>query len=146
MDPQNAKVRFANIKLLRQLSLRDNPRAESDNYLPIFPTEPHPDSGALLLLEKDGPHRDIAKNYCVSISDGIFSIDSKALQCYAVGQKADGYRHRLNKESFEQVIRALDFSSSAWIETSALWETFLDKHVPKEAEEAVSTEVEDGSA
>ena len=121
MGPRDAKVQFANIESLRKLSLRDNPRAEPDNYLPIFPTEPHANSGALLRLEKRGSKRDIAKNYYVSVSDGIFSLDSKALQCYAVGQKADGYRHRLNKQSFELVIRKLSFSPSAWIETSALW-------------------------
>ena len=132
MGPRNAKVRFANIQSLRKLSLRDIPRSESDHYLPIFPTGSHPNSGALLLLEKEGPYRDIINSY-VSISDGIFSLDSKALQCYAVGQKADGYRHRLNKESFEKVIGELGYSSSAWIETTASWETFLDKHVPTEA-------------
>ena len=51
MGPRDAKVRFANIKPSRKLSLRDNPRPESDNCLPIFPTEPHPNSGALLRLE-----------------------------------------------------------------------------------------------
>ena len=144
--PRDATVRFANIRSSHRLSLRDILRSQSGHYLPIFPTEPHPDSGALLRLEKDGPKRDIIKNSYVSISDGIFSIDSKALQCYAVGQKADGYRHRLNKVSFEQVIRELGCSSSAWIETGALWETFLDNHIPPEAEEAVPTEVQDGSA
>lgn len=124
--------------------MRDNARAEP---LPKFPTEPRPNSGALLHLEEEGPNRVMIKNYYVSISDGIFSLsDFKALQCYAVGQKADGYRYRLNKESFEQVIRELGFSSSAWIETSVLWETFLKKHVPTEAEEAVPTGVKDGNA
>ena len=144
--PRDATVRFANIVSLHKSSLRDMPCSESDHYLPIFPTEPHPDSGALLRLEKESLKRGIAKNSYVSISDGIFSLDFKAFQCYAIGQKADGYRHRLNKASFEQVIRELGCSSSAWIETNALWETFLDKHIPKEAEEAVSTEVKDGSA
>ena len=143
---RDATVRFAKIKSLRRQSLRDIPRSDSDQYLPICPTDPHPDSGVLLHLENEKPKRGIMKNSYVSISDGIFSLNFKALQCYAVGQKADGYRHRLNKESFEQVIRELGCSSSAWIETTALWETFLDKHVPAEAEEADPTEVEDGSA
>ena len=141
--PWDAIVRFANIRSLHRPSLRG---ITSDHYLPIFPTEPHPNSGALLRLEKDRHNRRIIKNSYVSISDGIFSIDFKALQCYAIGQKADGYRHRLNKESFEQVTRELGFHSSAWIETSSLWETFLNKHVPTETEEAVPAEVKDGSA
>ena len=144
--PRDATVRFANIRSLHKRSLKDIPRSESDHYLPIFPTQPHPKSGALLRLEKQGPKRNIIENSYVSIPDGMFSLDFKALQCYAIGQKADGYRHRLDKESFELVIRKLGYSSSAWIETSVLWETFLDKHVPTEAEEAVSTEVEDRSA
>ena len=144
--PRDATVQFANIRSLHKLSLRDIPRSESDHYLPIFPTNPHPNSGALLRLEKESPKRGIIKNSYVSIPDGIFSLDFKALQCYAIGQKADGYRHRLNKESFEQVIRELGCSSSAWIESSVLWETFLDKHIPAEAEEAVPTEVKDRSA
>lgn len=142
-DPRDATVRFANIT---KLSLRDFPRSDCEHYLPIYPTEPHPDSGALLHLENQKHKRGIVKNSYVSVLDGIFSVNFKALQCYAVGQKADGYRHRLNKESFEQVVRELGCNSSAWIETTALWETFLHKHVPTEAEETVPTEVEDGSA
>ena len=142
-DPRDGTVWFGNIT---KLSLRDIPRPDREHYLPIYPTEPHPDSRALLHLENEQPKRCMIKNSCVSISDGIFSVNFKALQCYAVGQKADGYRYRLNKESFDRVVRDLGCSPSAWIKTPALWETFIDKHVPTEAEEAVPTEVEDGSA
>ena len=142
-DPRNGTVRFAN---MTKLSLRDIPRPDREHYLPIYPTEPHQDGRALLHLENERPKRCVIKNSCVSISDGTSSVNFKALQCYAVGQKADGYRYRLKRESFEHVVRDLGCDSSAWIETTALWETFLDKHVPTEAEEAVPTEVEDGSA
>lgn len=69
-------------------------------------------------------------NSYVSIGEGVFSVDYKALRCYAAGQKADGYRHRLQEESFGEVMRALGKTSSAWVETGCLWEEFLSKHVP----------------
>ena len=72
----------------------------------------------------------MAENSYVSIGEGVFSLDYRALRCYAAGQKADGYRYRLSEESFDQVKRALDYSSSAWIETGRLWEEFLKQHVP----------------
>ncbi|KAM0796982.1 hypothetical protein BDR22DRAFT_865125 [Usnea florida] len=79
--PRDATVRFANIRSLRKLSLKDIPRSVSDHYLPISPTEPHPNSGALLRLENENLKRGIVKNSYVVISDGIFSVDFKALQC-----------------------------------------------------------------
>ena len=68
-------------------------------------------------------------NSYVSIGEGMFSIDYRALRCYAVGQKADGYRYRLTEESFDRVTRALEYSSSAWIKTRELWEEFIERHV-----------------
>ncbi len=74
-------------------------------------------------------------NSYVSIGK-VYSVGYRALRCYSAGQKADGYRHRLTKDSFDQVARELGYSSSAWIETGGLWEEFVRRHVPTGAEEA----------
>lgn len=74
-------------------------------------------------------------NSYVSVREGVFSLNYRALWCYAAGQKADGYRHRLQRESFERVTRDLGYHSSrAWIETEELWEEFVRKHIPSGAE------------
>ena len=78
----------------------------------------------------------MVNNSYVSIHEGVFSLDYRALRCYAAGQKADGYRHRLKRESFDQVVTELGYSSSPWIETGGLWEEFIRKHVPGGAEVA----------
>ena len=83
----------------------------------------------LLRLENEAPKRGMLAGY-VSVRGGVFSLDYRALRCYSAGQKADGYRHRLKEESFNQVARKLGRSPSAWIETGCLWEEFLRMHVP----------------
>ena len=75
-------------------------------------------------------------NSYVSTSEGVFSLDYRALRCYSASQKADGYRHRLRKESFDQVTRELGYSSGTWIETGELWEEFVRKYVPGGVEKA----------
>lgn len=134
--PRDATVQFAKMTSLRNRSLEHIPLSYRDEYLPIFPASPHPNSGLLLRLENEKSKRGMMENSCVSIREGIFSLDYKALRCYSAGQKADGYRHRLKKDSFDLVVRELDYSSSAWIETGSLWEEFLRKHVPTGADEA----------
>lgn len=129
--PQAATVHFAKMTSLGKRSLEQDVRPSYwDEYLPVFPASPHPNSGIVLRLEHETPKRGMADNSYVSIGEGVFSLNFRALRCYAAGQKADGYRHRLTETSFDQVARALDYSSSAWIETGRLWEEFLRQHVP----------------
>lgn len=130
-SPQAATVQFAKMTSLRKRSLeRGVHPAYRDEYLPLFPASPHPNSSILLRLEHETSKRGMAGISYVSIGEGVFSIDFRALRCYAAGQKADGYRHRLTVESFDKVTQALDYRSSAWIETGRLWEEFLKQHVP----------------
>ena len=126
-DPRAATVKFAPI---RARYLESTNPAFRDGYLPIFPAKPHPNSNILLRLENESPKRGMIEKSCVSIREGVFSLDFRALRCYSAGQKADGYRQRLTKESFDQLLRELNRSSSPWIETAALWEEFLEKHIP----------------
>lgn len=136
--PRDATVQFARMTSLRKVSLQQRiHHSQWDQFLPIFPANPHPNSGLLLRLENEKPQRGMVDNSYVSVQEGVFSLDYRALRCYAAGQRANGYRHRLTKESFEQVVRELGYSSSAWIETGCLWEEFLRKHVPTVAKEAV---------
>ena len=128
--PRSGTVQFA-----RMTSLSGRPFSEIhptrwDDYLPISPTESHPNSGIQLHLENKAPKRAMIAPCYVSIGQGVFNLDFKALLCYAASQKADGYRHRLTEESFNQVMGKLGRSPSAWIETGQLWETFLQNHVP----------------
>ena len=128
-DPCSATVQFAQLTTLGNQSLEQLEPSRRDHYLPIFPAKPHPHSGILLRLENEAPKRGILAGY-VSVHRGVFSLDYRALRCYSAGQKADGYRHRLNEESFNQVARKLGRSPSAWIEKGCLWEEFLRRHVP----------------
>lgn len=135
-SPRDATVHFAKMTSLRNRSLDQIHPSSRDRYLPVFPASPHPNSGLLLRLENEKPNRGMVTNSYVSIHEGIFSLNYRALRCYAAGQKADGYRCRLKEESFDQAMRVLGDSSSAWIETGRLWEEFFRKHVPAGAEEA----------
>ena len=129
--PRDATVRFAKLTSLRRKPLEHvHPAAHRDRYLPIFPTKPHPNRSTLLRLENEKSKRGMIDTCYVSVGEGVFGLDYRALRCYAAGQKADGYRHRLQKDSFEQVARELDYGSSGWIETGELWEEFIRKHIP----------------
>lgn len=83
----------------------------------------------------------MVENSYVSTHEGVFSLDYSAVRCYSAGQKADGYRHRLKKESFDLATRELGYSSSVWIETGGLWEEFIRKHVPSGAEKTFDSGV-----
>lgn len=48
----------------------------------------------------------------------------KGLRCYAVGQKPDGFRHRITQESKLEVVKALGVPEKTFVETSFLWEHF----------------------
>ena len=136
-SPQSATVQFARMTSLGKRPLSQIASAYQDKYLPIVPADPHPNNGILLRLENEALNRGMTAISYVSIGEGVFNLDFRALRCYAVGQKADGYRCRLTEESFNQVMSKLGRSPSAWIETDQLWETFLRNHVPTEGERAV---------
>ena len=132
-NPRSATVHFTLMTSLGKRSLEGIEPNRQDRYLPIYPTNPHPNSGILLRLENQAPKQGMIETSYVSIRDGVFSLDFRVLRCYSAGQKANGYRHRLTQESFNQVMRGLDRSPSAWTETNRLWEEFLLKRVPSEA-------------
>ena len=73
----------------------------------------------------------------VSIGEGVYSRDFRALRCYVAGQKADGYWHRLREESFNIVMFALGRRSSAWIQTGDLWENFIQNYIPSVGKKVV---------
>ena len=131
--PQSATVQFARMTSLRKRTISEIQDSKQDDYLPIFPTEPHPKNGIQLRLENETSNRGMTDTCYVCIREGIFSVDFRALRCYATGQKADGYRCRLKKESFNQVMSTLGRSPSAWIKTGDLWENFLQNHVRERA-------------
>lgn len=139
--PQDATVHFVTMTSLRKRSLEKRHSYFRDHYLPIFPAAPHPTNGLLLHLENKRPNRGMVVNSYVSTNGDVFSLDYRAVRCYSAGQKADGYRHRLRKESFDQVTRELGYSSSAWIETGELWEEYIRKYVPGEVEKAFDSGV-----
>ena len=128
--PRSATVQFAKMTSQRGRPLSEIPSHRQVQYLPIFPSSPHPHSGILLHLENEAPKRGMLQTSYVSIHEGVFSLDYRALRCYSPGQKADGYRHRLKEQSFNEVMRNIGRSPSAWIETGRLWEHFLQNHVP----------------
>ena len=135
-DPQSAIVQFVTMTSRGKRPLSQLHPPYRDDYLPIFPAEPHPNSGVLLHLETESPKRGMIENSHVCIQEGVFSIDFRMLQCYSAFGRADGYRHRLSQDSFDQMIQKLGRSSSAWIETSGLWEEFLQKHVTQDGGKA----------
>lgn len=135
--PQSATVQFARMTSLNKRNLSEIESSRQDDYLPIAPSEAHPNNGILLRLENEASKRGMTAISYVSIGEGVFSLDFRALRCYSASQKADGYRHRLQKESFNQVISKLGRSPSAWIETGCLWETFLRNHDPTGGETVV---------
>ena len=139
--PQDATVHFVKMTSLRKRSLKTINPSSRDQYLPVFPTAPHPTSGLLLHLENEKPNRGMVDNSYISTNEGVFSLDYRALRCYSANQKADGYRHRLSRESFDQVTRELAYSSSTWIETGELWEEFIRRNVPDKVAKALDSGV-----
>lgn len=63
------------------------------------------------------------------IDEGLYFIGWKGLRCYAVGQKPDGFRHRLTKESMSEVTKALRVPEKSFVETNLLWEYFKNTFV-----------------
>ena len=92
-------------------------------YIPITPSDPHPTNGIKLGLEDEKPKRGMTENSYICLN-GTFTLDFTAFRCYSLGQRADGYRHRLTKDSFDQLARSLRVEPSQWVKTDELWETF----------------------
>ncbi len=92
-------------------------------YLPITPSAPHPNTGILLDLENEKAKRGMTENSHICLEE-TFTLDFTAFRCYAIDQRADGYRHRLTKDSFDQLAQSLRMEPGIWIKTDALWEAF----------------------
>ena len=98
--------------------------------LPIFPAQRHPTSEVLLHLERELSHRGMCENSYISLGEGLFSLDWRVFQCYAMNQKPDGYRQRLTSASFAQVLEHTGRAPEPWIETRRLWEEFIRRQIP----------------
>jgi hypothetical protein len=85
-----------------------------------------------LYLEKERGKGSMKKNSYIDLS-AIYNIEWQELQCYAIGQKPDAYRHRLTKESFLKVLGRMESKLRAqayiWVQTDKLWETFTRNHI-----------------
>ena len=104
-----------------------------NGILPVFPADPDPKSGIQLRTESESWNRGMKEGSYVSVGEGIFALDWTTFRCYAVGQKGDGYRHRLQQESFaklrDQSPLRMEGESTPWTETNRLWETFIENYV-----------------
>lgn len=95
-----------------------------------------PNNAELLHLERSSARRSMTKNSFIDTGK-VYSIEWQELRCYAISQKPDGYRHRLNHASFNKVIENTiqtrpSLSTSEWIDSDNLWETFIRKHIDNE--------------
>ena len=91
------------------------------------------DQTLLLFLETMTENRSMTENSFVD-TRRLYAIEWQELRCYAMGQKNDGYRYRLNQASFykvaEKVSRCTDSSQAPeWVKTKMLWETFVQRHI-----------------
>ena len=92
-------------------------------YLPVTPSDRHPTNGIQLSLEDAKPKRGMTENSYICLNK-TFTLDFTAFRCYSLSQRADGYRHRLNKNSFQKLARSLEREPGTWISNDALWEKF----------------------
>jgi hypothetical protein len=85
-----------------------------------------------LYLEKERGKGSMKKNSYIDLS-AVYNIEWQELQCYAIGQKPDAYRHRLTKESFLKVHGRMESKLGAqsyiWVQTDKLWEIFTRNHI-----------------
>ena len=85
-----------------------------------------------LCLEKERGKGSMKKNSYIDLS-AVYNIEWQELQCYAMGQKPDAYRHRLTEESFMKVLGSMESKLRAqlypWVQTYKLWETFNRNHI-----------------
>lgn len=104
-----------------------------------------------LYLEKERGKGSMKKNSYIDLS-AVYNIEWQELQCYAIGQKLDAYRHRLTKGSFLKVLGRMEskLGAQSWVQTDKLWETFtrnrIGSHCGLEPMEAVVTPQERGPA
>jgi len=86
----------------------------------------------LLYLEKETEHRCMTEESYVDLST-IYSIEWRELQCYAAGQKPDGNRHRLQKTSFEKLVKRLQPRLKqpvpSWVDSNSLWEASHNRYL-----------------
>lgn len=128
-----ATVHFATMTSLSRRSLQEFHSTVRDRYLPIYPSDPHPDNNILLRLEKERS-KDSMTNPSYVCLGSVFELDWTAFRCYSAIQRGDAFRQRLTKVSFDQVVARMGFSPGSWIETDKLWEVFIEKHIPGGAE------------
>ena len=123
-SPTAALLTFARMTSFGNRNLRQaRAAAYWQYYLPMTPSAPHPTTGILLDLENEKEKRSMKENSHICL-EGTFTLDFTAFRCYAVDQRADGYRQRLTKDSFGQLAQSLRMEPGIWIKTDALWETF----------------------
>lgn len=122
-------VKFATMRSLRRRSLQEVHDNVRDRYLPVYPSNPHPNSNILLRLEKERS-KDCMTNPSYVSLNSVFELDWTAFQCYSAIQRGDAFRQRLTKYSFDQVVARMGYSPGSWVETEKLWEDFIEKHIP----------------
>ena len=124
LRPTAALLTFAQMTSFGKRDLRQAKPAHCwQYYLPITPSDPHPISGLQLGLENKKEKRGMTENSYICLQE-TFTLDFTAFRCYSLGQRADGYRHRLTRDSFDQLARSLRMEPSKWVKTDDLWETF----------------------
>ena len=124
LSPTAALLTFAQMTSFGKRDLQQaKPAHLWHYYLPIAPSDPHPSNGIQLGLEDKKEKRGMTENSYICLGE-TFTLDFAAFRCYAAGQKTDGYRQRLTKDSFDQLARSLRMEPGKWVETDALWETF----------------------
>lgn len=124
LSPTSALLTFAQMTSFGNRNLRQAKTFPNwQHYLPITPSSPHPDTGILLDLENEKEKRSMRENSHICL-EKTFTLDFTAFRCYAEGQRADGYRQRLTKDSFDKLAQSLRLEPRRWVETNDLWETF----------------------
>jgi hypothetical protein len=120
---------------------------------PEFEHSEEPCNSALLFSENETLYLDceetlnrtITKSSYVDLS-AIYSIEWQELQCYAANQKPNGYRYRLQKESFEKLATRMHRPASSWVESDQLWETFYENNIKPLEDDQGWTEVKGKAA
>ena len=126
----SASVVFAQMTSLGKRPLQDIYRDFRDEYLPVFPSDPHPNSNILLHLEKERPGDGMTTPSYVALGS-YFVLDWTAFQCYSARQRGDAFRYRITEDSYSQVTASMAFWPGSWVKTGSLWETFIKNYIPR---------------